>query len=172
MLRGAEAGGGTEVMRNSLRMLAVAAAILAGAASPPPGFLVPTPAAIPQGFRVAFESFSDVQYTVQYDAPDDGGRLLVSEHADAAGASYDRQVATLEHMRDNGHGVIPRKLRDFEFDGHAGTIYEMLNSSARNLVLLLDDGGRLLRVSAYDGRQSRFAPDDLIAMLARFRRRK
>lgn len=159
-------------MRNALRALVVTAAIVAGAASPPPqGFLVPAQAAIPAGFQLAFESFTDAQYAVQYNAPDDGGRLIVSEHTNAAGASYDQQVATLERMSGNKHGVIPRKLRDFAFDGHAGAIYEMENSAARNLVLLLDDGGKLLRVSAYDGRQHRFSQDDLIAMLSRFQRR-
>ncbi len=150
----------------------IIAALAAGAASASPAeFLVPGPAAIPAGFRQVFAMFTAEQYAVQYDAADDASRLLMSEHTDAAGASYAEQVATLEQMAGNRHGVIPRRLGQFAFDGHRGVIYAMAESAVRNNVLLLDDDGKLLRLSAYDGTSHRFGPDDLIGLLRHFERR-
>jgi hypothetical protein len=144
---------------------------VAGGASPQSeGFLVPGATAIPSEFQLFFKSFTGTQYALQFNSAVDGSRLLISEHTESGGASYEQQVSTMEAMRYNKHGVIPDKLREFVYKGLNGVVYNMENATPRNIVLLLHDDGKLLRVSAYDGTKHRFSPDDIIGMLSRFER--
>ena len=156
----------------ALVITAAAAIVLAAAtlAQPPEGFLVPGPAAIPLGFRLLFRSFTDAQYAQQYGSDDDQSQLNISEHTAAAGASYQQQSASLERMRHNRHGFIPKKIRDITWRGLTGAIYTTERDTAPNMFLLLDDGGRLLTIWARSGAVHRFGPDDLRAMLDGFER--
>jgi hypothetical protein len=137
------------------------------------GYLIPTTAAIPEGFQLVIQGPSADGYALQYRTADKVGvntiaTLFISERTGDEHYNYDQSVRNHFRIPINGATTVVEKIKDINYMGIQGVILHRVSYGRSSYELYLDDNGKLLRILTGDGIDYQFTPEKIEEILRGF----